>query len=96
MPISVEKRRDLLKAERSHNDETIAAAINEAIEASAPDATFLDAEMAFRDAGAQTFLVAVNDHGTVKICHSVTDMLAELDKAGRTPAQNRKALAEIT
>ena len=95
MTISHEQRHNLLMAERWRNAEQIAAAIAEVLEA-APNGTMLDAEMTFRAAGAKTYLVANGDRANVKICIGVDEMLAALDGAGRTPAQNRQALAAIS
>lgn len=94
MKLNAAQRRDLLQAERSHVRETIADAISEVLER-APGATFLDAEMTFRDAGASTFLVVTDDTGNVKICIGVEETHAALDAAHKTPAENRAALAEI-
>ena len=95
MPIRLEQRGALMKAERSRHAETIADAISAALEAS-PGATMLDAEMVFRESGAQTYLVANGDQGNVKICFGIAEALAALDAAGRTPTVNREALGAIT
>lgn len=95
MQMRTDQRAALLRAERTRKPETIVAAIAHALEAS-PGATMLDCEMTFRDSGAQTYLVAAGETGEVKICIGIAEALVALNAAGRTPEQNRVALAAIT
>jgi hypothetical protein len=91
--LNSEHRQRLLLAERNRDVGKIVEAIAE-VTNDAPGATMLDVDMVFRDAGAQTFLVAEGDSGGVKICFGITEARAALGK--RTPAENRLRLAGIT
>jgi hypothetical protein len=89
--LTVQQRRDLLLAERSHDP----VAIREALKVILLDnktATLLDCEMALRESGAKTFLVI--SQGKLEICGSSPEMLAALKAGGSNLAQNLNALAE--
>jgi phage baseplate assembly protein gpV len=95
MPMTAEQRHALLTVERTRDAEQIAAAIAKMLEA-APGTTMLDAELAFRDGGAFTYLVAAGDNGGVKICIGIAEAIAALDAADLSPNENRAALSRIT
>jgi hypothetical protein len=97
MPFTVKQRQQLLRIEQTHDVDAIGL-ILETILLDNPGATLLDAELALRDAGAKTYLVAHHlnpgtSTATLAICTSMPDMLAALAVAGMTPAENRAALA---
>ena len=92
MPITGRQRRNLLRIERSRDADAIGAAVNQVLAAN-PTADLLDCEMAFRAAACASYLVATADGFTVII--GVQASVAELDRLGRTPEQNRQALADV-
>jgi hypothetical protein len=93
MPLTARQRRDLLRIERSRDAAAISAAINQVL-AGNPTADLLDIEMAFRAAACASYLVAT-DTG-FRIVIGVQAWVTELDRLGRTPDQNRQALADTT
>ena len=90
MPLTPDQRRHLLRIERSRDAATIADAI-EAVLADNPDADLLEIELTFRSAGGSAYLVATTEGFTVII--GMKAWVAELSRLGRTPEQNRQALA---
>jgi hypothetical protein len=82
MPLTVRQRLDLLRIERSRDTAAITAAINQV-----PD--LLDIEMAFRAAACASYLVATTEGFEVIV--GVQAWIAELDRLGRMPEQNRPA-----
>jgi hypothetical protein len=90
MPLTVRQRRDLLRFERSRDAAAITAAINQAL-AGNPTADLLDIEMAFPAAACGSYLVATTEG--FKVIVGVQAWIAELDRLGRMPEQNRQALA---
>jgi hypothetical protein len=90
MPLTGRQRRDLLRIERSRDAAAITAAINQVL-AGNPTADLLDIEMAFRAAACASYLVATTEGFEVIV--GVQAWIAELDRLGRMPEQNRQALA---
>jgi hypothetical protein len=94
MPLTPHQRRDLLRIEQSRDAAAITDAINQVL-ADNPDTDLLEIEMVFRAAASTAFLVA--DGAGFRIVIGVQAWVAELDRLGRTPEQNRQALAgELT
>lgn len=89
MPLSLEQRRDLLRAERSRDAATIRAELQRILRDNRT-VTLLDCEMALRDAAAKTFLVAAKDR--IEIWFSLADAQAALARAGIDRGQNWAAL----
>jgi hypothetical protein len=90
MPLTPHERRDLLHIERSRDAETITTAI-EAVWRDNPTVDLLEIEQTFRAAAGTAYLVATAEGFTVII--GMKNWVAELDRLGRTPEQNRDALA---
>ena len=83
------QRRRLLVADRSRNAGVVTAAITEVLAAN-PDADLFDVEIAFRDGGAHSYLIAGE---RLSIVFGMQAMLAAVTAAGMTVKQNRAALA---
>ena len=83
------QRRRLLAADRSRNAGVVTAAITEVLAAN-PDADLFDVEIAFRDGGAHSYLIAGE---RLSIVFGMQAMLAAVTAAGMTVKQNRAALA---
>jgi hypothetical protein len=92
MPLTGRQRRDLLRIERSRDADAIIAAINQVL-AGNPTADLLDIEMVFRAAACASYLVA--DGAGSRVVIGMQAWVAELDRLGRTPEQNRQALADV-
>jgi hypothetical protein len=84
------ERRNLLRIEQSRDPDAIGAAIDKAL-AENPTADLLEIEQMLRDAASTAYLVADDDGFTVII--GMKNWVAELDRLGRTPEQNRAMLA---
>ena len=70
----------------------IIAAINQVL-AGNPTADLLDIEMVFRAAAGASYLVA--DGAGSRVVIGMQAWVAEIDRLGRTPEQNRQALADV-
>ena len=90
MPLTPNQRHSLLLADQSHDTAAIAGAI-EAVLRDNPTACLLEIELAFRDSAAAAYLVATTERFQVVL--GMLAMLAAVGKAGKTPAENRAALA---
>ena len=84
------QRRDLLRIEQSRDAYAIGAAIDQVLSDN-PDADLLEIEQMLRAAASTAYLVATDDGFTVII--GMQTWVAELDRLGRTPEQNRQLLA---
>jgi hypothetical protein len=80
-------RRRLLVADRSRHA-GVSAAVTEVLAAN-PDADLFDVEIAFRDGGAHSYLIAGE---SLSIVFGMQAMLAAVTAAGMTVKQNRAAL----
>jgi len=89
MPLSVQHRHALLLADRTGDVGTITTIVTEVLAAN-PETTPIEIETAFRDAGAQSYLIAGERQSIVR---GMPTMLLTLAEAGVTPEQNRVALA---
>ena len=92
MTITVEQRQQLLVADRTRDIEVISHIVDDML-VEHPDVTPLDIEMCFRDAAAQTYLIAAG--GTLSIVLGMPAWRDALNAAGVSPDQNRAALAAI-
>ena len=92
MPLLLTQFHKLLMAERSRDVAAITEAI-EAVMAANPETTLLEIDQVFRDAGSPVYLVAKPE---LTVAIGMHEWVAELDRLGRTPEQNRQALAGIT
>ncbi len=88
--LTAHQRRDLLRIEQSRDAVAIADAIS-AVLADNPDADLLEIEMMLRAAASTAYLVATAEGFTVIV--GMRNWVAELDRLGRTPEQNRTLLA---
>ena len=93
MPLTTHQRRDLLRIEQSRDANAIAPAIR-AVLPDNPDASLIEIEQLLRAAASTAYLVATADGFDVII--GMKNWVAELDRLGRTPEQNRDALAGTT
>lgn len=84
------ERRNLLRIEQSRDAAAIADAVNQVL-ADNPDADLLEIEQLLRAAASTAYLVATADGFDVIV--GMRNWIAALDKAGRTPEQNRAALS---
>ena len=84
------ERRNLLRIEQSRDAAAIADAVSRVL-ADNPDAGLIEIEMMLRAAASAAYLVATADGFEVII--GMKNWVAELDRLGRTPEQNRQALA---
>ena len=87
------ERRNLLRIEQSRDAVAIADAI-QAVLNDNPTADLLEIEQMLRAAASTAYLVATADGFDVIIGMKI--WVAELDRLGRTPEQNRDALAGTT
>jgi hypothetical protein len=87
------ERRNLLRIEQSRDAVAIADAI-QAVLNDNPTADLLEIEQMLRAAASTAYLVATADGFDVII--GMKNWVAELDRLGRTPEQNRDALAGTT
>ena len=83
------QRRDLLRIEQARD--AVAIAAHSAVLADNPDADLLEIEMMLRAAASTAYLVATAEGFTVIV--GMKNWVAELDRLGRTPEQNRTLLA---
>jgi len=90
MPLDPKQRHRLLMADRTGDVGWITATIEQLL-ASDPDVDLFDCEAALREAAAQSYVIA--DGAGFRIVGGVQAWVAELDRLGRTPEQNRQALA---
>jgi hypothetical protein len=84
------ERRNLLRIEQSRDPDAIGAAIDQVL-VDNPTADSLEIEQLLRAAASTAYLVADDNGFTVVI--GMKAWVAELDRLGRTPEQNRQALA---
>jgi hypothetical protein len=92
--ISDELRHQLEVGDRTR-DVDVMAALVDSILAENPELTPLDIEMALRDAGCQSYLVAHDDQG-ISIVLGMPAWRTVLADADVTPDENRAALAALT
>jgi hypothetical protein len=85
------QRHKLLLADRTGDVAWITAAI-ERLLAADPGVELIDCEAAFREAAAQSYLIACQDKFEVVV--GMKNWIAALDRLGRTPEANRQMLAE--
>jgi hypothetical protein len=90
MPLSIQHRHAVLLADRTHDVGVITTVVAEVLAAN-PDTNLLEIEQAFRDSASAAYLVATTEGFEVVL--SIMEMLAAVDKAGKTPAENKAALA---
>ena len=90
MPLDPKQRHQLLMADRTGDPAWIAATIDRLL-ASDPDVDLLEIEAAIREAAARSYLIA--DGAGFCVLIGVQAWIAELDRLGRSPEQNRQALA---
>ena len=93
MPLDPKQRHTLLMADRTGDPAWIAAAIEKLL-ASDPDVDLFEIEAALREAAARSYLIA--DGAGFLIVIGVQVWVAELERLGRTPEQNRQLLADTT
>jgi hypothetical protein len=84
------QRRDLLRIEQGRDAAAITDAIK-AVLADNPDTDLLEIEQMFRAAASTAFLVATAEG--LEVIVGMKNWIAELDRLGVTPEQNRQALA---
>ena len=89
MALSVQHRHAVLLADRTGDVGTITTVVTEVLAAN-PETTPLDIETAFRDAGAQSYLIAGD---RLSIVLGMPAMLAAVGATGMTATENRAALA---
>jgi hypothetical protein len=90
MPLDPKQRHKLLMADRTRDAAWITAAIQHQMAADST-VTLDEVEAAFREAAANSYLIACP--GKFEVVIGVQVWIAELDRLGRTPGQNRQALA---
>jgi hypothetical protein len=90
MPLDPRQRHAVLKADRTKDASWVRAVI-EQLRSADPTVTLLEVEQTLRAAAGSAFLVA--DDAGFRIVVGMKAWVAELDKLGRTPEQNRQALA---
>ena len=78
-------------ADRTGDPAWIAATIDRLL-ASDPDVDLLEIDAALREAAARSYLIAEDGAG-FGVVIGVQAWIAELDRLGRSPEQNRQALA---
>ena len=88
--LTAHQRRDLLRIEQSRDAVAIADAIS-AVLAEIPTPTCSKSIMMLRAAASTAYLVATAEGFTVIV--GMRNWVAELDRLGRTPEQNRTLLA---
>jgi len=90
MPLTAQQSRVLLQIQQSQDANAIAPAIR-AVLAQNPDTNLLEIDQMLRAAASTAYLVATANGFTVIV--GMKNWVAELDRLGRTPEQNRQALA---
>jgi hypothetical protein len=90
MPLTAHQRRQLLLADRTADGPWIRSVIESVLEAN-ETANLLDVELAFRDAAAHTYVLAVDDG--FEIVRGVLAWREVLRQAKMSPKQNRALLA---
>jgi hypothetical protein len=90
MPLDPRQRHAVLKADRTKDASWVRAVI-EQLRSADPTVTLLEVEQTLRAAAGSAFLVA--DGPEFRIVIGMPAWVAELDRLGRTPEQNRQALA---
>jgi hypothetical protein len=95
MPISHAHRAALIKAEQSHDAARIVHAIM-LVMGEEPETSLAEIDMVFRNAGAQTFLLAAADDSgpAFQLVRGIGTMLAQLHDAGLDFEQNRARLGD--
>jgi hypothetical protein len=86
--ITARHRHMLEVADRTRDLDVIAGIVDTV---HAEDASYFEIEQAFRDAGAQSYLIAGDP---VSIVLGIKEMLDELNEQGGTPDENRARLKE--
>ena len=89
--ITPKQRRKILLADQTRDAAWITAAIEHLLAAD-PTVTLLDIEIAFRDGGAYSYVIA-GQGKMVQVVLGMKDWLAALKAAGLSPDANRAALA---
>ena len=89
--ITARQRHQLLLADRTRDAGWISAAIEHVL-ASDPSVTLLDIELALRDGGAYSYVIACQGK-MVQVVLGMKDWLAAIKAAGLSPDANRAALA---
>jgi hypothetical protein len=89
MPLTVQQRRDLLRADRSQESGKVAACIIDVLNDS-PDVTLYDCELALRDAAAHSYIVANGDG--FRIVFGMQSQLLALMEAGIEAQDNARIL----
>jgi hypothetical protein len=90
MPITAHERRTLLRVERSCDADAVTDEISVLL-AGNSDTDLLEIEMVLRAAASAAFVIA--EDGGFRVVIGVKNWVAELNRLGRTPEQNRQALA---
>lgn len=90
--ITAKQRHQLLLADRTRDATWITAAVEHLL-ATDPTVTLLDIELALRDGGAYSYLIACQGK-MVQVVFGMKDWLAALKAAGLSPDANRSALAD--
>lgn len=95
MTISDDQRRQLLAADRTRDVDVIATIVDTMLDEN-DNLAPLDVEMCFRDAAAQTYLVADDANESISVVLGMPAWREALNAAGITPDQNRAALAAMS
>lgn len=90
MPITAKQRHQLLVADRTRSGGWITAVVEHLLTAD-PAVTLLDVKAAFRDAGAQAYVIGGDPF---EIVLGVSAWRAALERCGVTAAKNWAALAD--
>jgi len=90
--ITTRQRYQLLLADRTRDATWITATIEHLLAAD-PTVNLLDIELALRDGGAYSYLIACQGK-MVQVMLGIEDWLAALKAAGLSPDANRAALAD--
>jgi hypothetical protein len=90
MPLSIQHRHAVLLADRTHDVGVITTVVAEVLAAN-PGTNLSEIEQAFRDSASAAYLVATTEGFEVVL--GIMAMLAAVGKAGKTPAENKAALA---
>ena len=92
MPLDPRQRHAVLKADRTKDASWIRAVI-EQLRSVDPTVMLLEVEQALRAAAGSAFLIANGPEFRIVI--GMPAWVAELDRLGRSPEQNRQALAAV-
>jgi hypothetical protein len=95
MTITAELRHQLEVADRTRDIDVIMHIVDDML-VEHTDVTPLDIEMCFRDAAAQTYLVADDPNESLSVVLGMPAWRDALNDAGMTPDQNRTALAAMS